>query len=252
MLRRAGERATMRGTSAAARASARVRLSCSSFLRSRGDRRKSTGRRTNAFAGSGLRVWLSVREPAERDRAGESERHERVSERPHLDRTHLDACSRGAGNRARRARSAERHELLDGAARSSPFQTKSRVGRSSKPPSPPTLISNDRSVPTISSGLGSAQADAMALSIGLGSVHRRLAGSRCGRCDGLRRRGRSGLAGRLRDRRGAVLVGNGANGELLLRGAAGPEACRSPAITKIMTALVVLEHAGPDEVVTVP
>ena len=52
----------MRGTSPAARASARVRLSCSSFLRSRGGRRKSTGLRTSAFAGSGLGVWLSVRE----------------------------------------------------------------------------------------------------------------------------------------------------------------------------------------------
>lgn len=50
---------------------------------------------------------------------------------------------------------------------------------------------------------------------------------------------------------GAVVVGNGATGRILY-GERQAQKRAIASITKIMTALVVLEHAGPDEVVTVP
>ena len=82
----------------------------------------------------------------------QGDRHERVSERPHLDGAGLQLAWPPWDLEIPR-RAPERKDALDAVPRSAPTQTKKRVGRRSKPPRVPTCTSSERSTPLTRLGL---------------------------------------------------------------------------------------------------
>src|SRR5919106_1494077 len=170
------------------------------------------------------------------------------SERTRTDPTRSSRRRRGM-SRLRGARPSERTRSRS--ARSSPDQTKNRVGRTSTPPSRPSWISSERSAPRTRSGSRSRSSSV---------IRRRLYRLEAVRRPALLLSLLAALAlafvapARAEDppavKARAVLVADASSGEVLYARDADRRLPMA-SITKIMTALLTLERADPDDVVTV-